>query len=180
MFTEESDERSHNSVEETARGPKRRFALFFMHHRIRALRFLRKPGRDYSNGHTCPVDTVGHAPAHCPCHDEDKGIRSQERQAVAELIGRREEALFFSVVCRFNAPSRLSPAFEPIPPIAASASPTTICENIIHPRRCPSRLNNGKSTRSIKGAHRNFSEYAMPTQERNPIAVREVCSSRSQ
>src|SRR6266576_2365608 len=156
MFTEESDERSHNSVEETARGPKRRFALFFMHHRIRALRFLRKPGRDYSNGHTCPVDTVGHAPAHRPCHDEANATTSAK------------------------APSRLSPAFVPIPPMAASASPTTICENIIHPRRCPSRLNNGKSTRSIKGAHRNFSEYAMPTQERNPIAVREVCSSRSQ
>src|SRR5206468_347863 len=138
MCTEESDERSHNSVEETARRPKRRFALFFIQHRIRALRFLRKPGRDHYNGHTCAVDPVG------------------------------------------QAPSRPSPAFVPVPPIAHSASPTTICENIIHPRRCPSRLNNGKSTRSIKGAHRNFSEYAMPTQERNPIAVREVCSSRSQ
>src|SRR5205807_197275 len=71
---------------------------------IRALRFLRKPGRDHSNGHTCAVDTVGHAPAHGRCHDEDNGIRSQERHAVAELIGRREEALFFSVVCRFNSP----------------------------------------------------------------------------
>src|SRR6266704_1166912 len=151
MRTEESDERSHNSVEETARRPKRRFALFFIHHRIRALRFLRKPGRDHSNGHTCAVDTVGHAPAHGRCHDEDNGIRSQESQA-----------------------------FVPVPPMADSARPTTICENTIHPRRCPSRLNNGKSTRSIKGAHRNFSEYAMPTQERNPIAVREVCSSRSQ
>src|SRR5260370_38904865 len=104
MCTEERDERSHNSVEETARRPKRRFALFFMHHRIRALRFLRKPGGDYSNGHTCAVDTVGHAPAHGRSHDEDKGIRSQERQTVAELIGRREEALFFSVISRCNAP----------------------------------------------------------------------------
>src|SRR5438094_9298178 len=104
MGTEESDERSHNSVEETAQRPKGRFALFFLHYRIRALRLLRKPGSDYSNGHTCAVDTVGHAPAHGGGHDEDKGIRSQERQAVAELIGRREEALFFSVVCRFNSP----------------------------------------------------------------------------
>src|SRR6266704_866421 len=100
MCTEESDERSHYSVEETARRPKRRFALFFIHHRIRALRFLRKPGGDHSNGHTSAVDTVGHAPAYRRCHDEDKGIRSQERQAVAELPGRREEALFFFVVCR--------------------------------------------------------------------------------
>src|SRR5260370_3474002 len=66
--------------------------------------FLRKPSGDHSNGHTCAVDTVGHAPAHRRCHDEDNGIRSQERQAVAELIGRREETLFFSVVCRFNSP----------------------------------------------------------------------------
>src|SRR5258707_11303578 len=58
MCTKESDEWSHNSVEETARCPKRRFALFFIHHHIRALRFLRKPGRDHSNGHTCAVDTV--------------------------------------------------------------------------------------------------------------------------
>src|SRR6267154_6177318 len=104
MRTEESDERSHNSVEETARCPKWRFALFFMHHRMRALRFLRKPGGDHSNGHTCAVDAVGHAPAHSRCHDEDNGIRSEERQAVAELVGRREEALFFSIVCRFNSP----------------------------------------------------------------------------
>src|SRR5438445_12163815 len=104
MCTEESDERSDNSVEETARRPKRRFALFFMHHRIRALRFLRKPGGDHSNGHTCAVDTVGHAPAHGRCQEEDKGIRSQERQAGAELRGRREEALVFPGVWRFTSP----------------------------------------------------------------------------
>src|SRR5438309_7942645 len=99
MFTEESDERSHNSVEETARGPKWRFALFFMHYRIRALRFLRKPSRDYSDGHTCPVDTVGHAPAHGPCHDEDKGIRSQERQARSEEHTSELQSQFH-LVCR--------------------------------------------------------------------------------
>src|SRR5260370_16843655 len=104
MCTEESDERSHNSVEETTQRPKRRFALFFMHYRIRALRFLRKPGGDYSNDHTCAVDTVGHAPAHGRCHDEDNGIRSQERQAKAELIGRREKAVFIFIFCRFIPP----------------------------------------------------------------------------
>src|SRR6266568_3203474 len=50
------------------------------------------------------IPTAIHAPSHGRCHDEDNGIRSQERHAVAELIGRREEALFFSVVCRFNSP----------------------------------------------------------------------------
>src|SRR5258705_8554621 len=104
MCSEEGGERSHNSVEETSRGPKRRSALFFIHHRIRALRFLRKPGRDYSHGHTCAVDTVGHAPAYARCQDEDKGVGSQERQAIAELIGKGEESLFFSVVCGFNTP----------------------------------------------------------------------------
>src|SRR6266536_5602167 len=77
---------------------------FFMHHRVGALRFLGKPGRDDSDGHTRAVNTVGYAPAHGSCHDEDKGIRSQERNSVAELIGRREQALFFSIVCRFNSP----------------------------------------------------------------------------
>src|SRR3989440_11845081 len=102
MCTEESDERSDNSVEETARRPKRRFALFFMHHRIRALRLLRKPGGDHSNGHTCTVDTVGHAPAHSRCHDEDNRISSQESETVAEVKRRREKALFFSIVCRVD------------------------------------------------------------------------------
>src|ERR1700757_647537 len=71
---------------------------------IGALRFLCKPGRDHSNDHACTVNTVGHAPAYGRCHDKDHGIRSQERKTVAELIGRREEALFFTVVCRFNSP----------------------------------------------------------------------------
>src|SRR5215468_901823 len=98
MCAEESDERSHNSVKETTWRPKRRFAFFIIHHRIRALRFLGKPGRGYSDGHTCTVNTVRHAPAYGRGHDEDNGIRSQERQAVAELIGRGEEPLFLSVV----------------------------------------------------------------------------------
>ncbi len=104
MCAEKSDERSPNSVKETAPRPNRRFALFFIHHRIRALRFLCKPSRDHSNDHTCAVNTVGYAPAYGRCHDKDNGIRSQERKTVAELIGRREEALFFSIVCRFNSP----------------------------------------------------------------------------
>src|SRR5438067_13820901 len=104
MRTKESDERSDNGVEETARRPKWSFALFCIQPRIGALRFLRKPGGEHSNGHACAVDAVGHAPADGGGHDEDKGIRSQERQTVAELPGRREEALFFFVVCRFNAP----------------------------------------------------------------------------
>src|SRR5215475_1158676 len=104
MCAEKSDERSHNSVKETARRPKRRIAPFFMHRHIRTLRFLCKPGCDYSNGHTCAVNTVGHAPAYGGCHDENEGIRSEERNSVAELIGGCEQALFFSVVCRFNSP----------------------------------------------------------------------------
>src|SRR5215469_8858800 len=64
MCAEKNYERSHNSVKETMRRPQRRFALFLMHHRIRAPRFLCKPGRDHSNGHTCAVNTVGSAPAH--------------------------------------------------------------------------------------------------------------------
>src|SRR5215471_10066246 len=50
------------------------------------------------------IPTTRHAPAYGRCHDKDSGIRSQERKTVAELIGRREEALFFSVFCRFNSP----------------------------------------------------------------------------
>src|SRR5277367_5330816 len=96
MRAEESDERSHNGVEEAA--PKWRFALFFMQQRICALRLFCKQGGHYSNCHKGPVDTVGNAPTHGRGHDEDKGIRSQERQTVAELIGRREEPLFISVI----------------------------------------------------------------------------------
>src|SRR5215470_4869932 len=104
MGAEKGDERSHNSVKETARRPNRRLALFLMHHRIRALRFLCKPGRHHSDGHTYTVNAVGDAPTYGGCHDEDDGIRSQESKTVAELVGRREEALFFSVVGRFNSP----------------------------------------------------------------------------
>src|SRR5438309_11182453 len=102
MCTEESDERSHNSVEETARRPKRRFALFFMHHRIRALRFLRKQGGDHTNRNACAVDTVGHAPAQGRWHDEDNGIRRQERQAVAEVVKKREEGVVSADSCRYK------------------------------------------------------------------------------
>src|SRR6266699_3896809 len=93
MCAEKSDERSHNGVEETP--PKRRFALF-IHHRVRAFRFFCKPSGDHSNGHTRTVDTVGHAPAHGRRHNEDQGICSQKRQAVAELIGLLASAYQFS------------------------------------------------------------------------------------
>ena len=104
MCTEKSDERSHNSVKEPTPGPKRGFTLFLIHHGVRALRFLCKPSCDYSNDHTGAVNAVGHAPSYGGCHDKDDGICGQERKTVAELIGRREEALFFSIVCRFNSP----------------------------------------------------------------------------
>src|SRR5207249_2776766 len=89
----------------------------------------------------------------------EKRARSEERRVGKERKGTRSKRDWSSDVC---------------------SSDLTICENIIHPRRCPRRLNRGKSTRSIKGAHRNFHEYVMPTQERKPMAVREVCSSRNQ
>src|SRR5260370_16895809 len=129
MGAEEVDERSHDRVEETALRPKRGFELFFIHHGIRALRFLRKPGREHSNGHSCAVDTVGHAPADARCHNEDEGIRGQERDSIPELLRDRDEALFFSAFLPFNSPplnhnpSLLSDTPTPEPKPTTTASP---------------------------------------------------------
>src|SRR6185437_5530195 len=69
-----------------------------------ALRFPRKQGGDDSNSHCRAVNTIRHTPAHGGCQDEDQGICSQERQAIAELISRREKALLISIVSGFNSP----------------------------------------------------------------------------
>ncbi len=65
--------------------------------------------------------------------------------------------------------------------IPTSAAATTSCASIIHPRRRPSqRPRTGASSLSTSGAHRNFSEYASPTQDRNPMVDSSMAFSRIQ
>src|SRR6185503_11161320 len=78
------------------------------------------------------------------------------------------------------APNTTSPDDVPIIDIRINAAPITICASAIQPRRRPNLPKKGARTRSMIGAQRNFSEYAMPTHERKPIAASVVPSSRSQ
>jgi hypothetical protein len=88
-----------------------------------------------------------------------------------------EEANATSTASR---PTAVSPCLVPQTDSPTSPIATSACVSSIQLRRRPNRAKIGASVRSTTGAQRNFSEYARPTQERNPIALRVVPSSRSQ
>src|SRR5262249_48472873 len=81
---------------------------------------------------------------------------------------------------RASTPSVASPSFSPIAEMPVKPMATRSWLTIIHPRRRPKRPNTGATSRSMAGAHKNLTEYASPTHDRNPIAPSVVPSSRSQ
>ena len=79
-----------------------------------------------------------------------------------------------------SAPNTIKPPSGCTMAMPASPAATMPCDSSIQPRRRPSLPSSGTSVLSMIGAHRNFSVYASPTQDRKPIADSSLPPSRIQ
>ena len=84
--------------------------------------------------------------------------------------------------CSTDRPSTsMSPPLGCTSAMPTRARPANSCDSSIQPRRRPNtRPSTGTSVLSTIGAHRNFIEYARPTQDRKPMVSSSMPSLRIQ
>ncbi len=102
---EEHDEGSGDRVVEAAHAQQRQRDGPRIHHFIGAHRFGRNERRGQTDPHQHTVQGVGDGPTRMLRHDQNDRVGRQQRHAIAELIGRRQQAKLVIVGGGFDAPS---------------------------------------------------------------------------